>query len=179
MSKKNKLARGGAVVRPLLANGDRPKYTVFYDMEMQVLVLECLAKLKATKAKTLEGLVKTLKKEKRTPTAEDLLAVVTSNMDNDTPTFTEFIARLEENGLKPLDAMATVMAASIGTKRELTVDEVKHCLICPLDNGKIAIALNQAMPDAARIDGDGWEQINKVENVGELTAAFIAATSQK
>ena len=179
MSKKNKLARGGAVVRPLLANGERPEYTVFYDMQTQVLVLDCLEKLKSPETNKLEELIKLLRDEKRKPTKEEMVIAATGLAAKGTPTFTEFIARLQDNGLEPLDAMASVMAASIGTERELTVEEIQSCLICPLDNEKLAIALHQAMPNADRVDGEGWEQINKAENVEELNAAFFAATSQK
>lgn len=178
MSKKNKLAKGGAIVRPLLANGDRPKYTVFYDMATQVLVLEFLSELKAPKVNTLEGLVKTLKEEKRTPTAEDLLAIATSNIGNDTPTFTQFLGRMNDSGLPPLDVMATLMAVSVGTKRELTADDVRHCILSTIDNGRLAIAVHQSAPESTRIDDEGWEKINNAKEVDELNAAFSDAISQ-
>jgi hypothetical protein len=150
MSKRDKLARGGAIVRPLLANGERPEVMIFFSMRTQRLYKEAYKELTGRETSFIE-LIRTAG---------------------------EMATEKHVIDLPDEEIIAIVRAASMGQMNdELSIEDVDNSIIDKVDRTRVYISLIASLPPVRDdMKPKDWKKVNDAKDHEELTRDFFTPT---
>ncbi|MEE9302926.1 MAG: hypothetical protein V3U84_03985 [Thiotrichaceae bacterium] len=150
MSKRDKLARGGVYIHPLLANGKRPEVFIFFSMRTQRLYKEAFKELTGRETNFTEA-IRTAAK------------MATKNHMIDLP---------DE------ELIAIIRAASMGqTNEELSLEDIDNSIIDQVDRTRIYAALIASLPAIREgLKPKDWKALNEAKDPEAVIKDFFTTT---